>query len=163
MSICLSEIGANTLQKNELKALREGLITEFNAVFGNQALYNYYLGKKKVASTGKDGKPKKTYEDFNPHFEHEVLADDLNLRFMNLHPILQAYFMAYALDKTTTAKRYTELKQELKSEFSEQAKLEMLVKDAGLTEDQEQDVFDKLETVADRMIKDFGYSEPHAA
>ena len=151
------------LAKRRTKSAERGSDNGIQRRFRKPGSIQLLSWKEESCLHWKDGKPKKTYEDFNPHFEHEVLADDLNLRFMNLHPILQAYFMAYALDKTTTAKRYTELKQELKSEFSEQAKLEMLIKDAELTEDQEQDVFDQLETVANRMIKDFGYSEPHAA
>ena len=113
----------------ELNKLKGTLKQSFEQAFGSDAFKNYYLGQIKVQKYDENDRPVTKGEipwlesrAFNPHFRHETLADDLGLNFLPLHPILQEYFMAVAMQQDTNNPLYANIADDLFTDFKNAAR-----------------------------------------
>lgn len=107
-----------------LNALKGRLKKNFAEAFGKEALENYYTGKTRVQKYNaedkaqeKMGKPWLLSKPFNPHFPHEEFAELLGVKFVNLHGTLQSYFMAVAMHEHTGNTLYSDLAEDLFTDF----------------------------------------------
>lgn len=141
----------------KLNELKGSLKTSFEQAFGEDALKMYYTGKiKQPVYTAEDlieykfdGTQKSDTKDFNPHFPHAELADDLGIKFIQLHRILQPYFMAAAMHKDTGNSLYADLADDLFTDFTSTA----LQQDQNLTEAQFKTVKTEIARAVNTMIE----------